>query len=262
MRTQLQMARVRAQMWEERARADELVRSVAARDQFLSIASHELRTPLTALELHLETLLKGIAKGRIQTSNGQLTVRLESALRQIDRLTRLIETLLDLSRISLGRLDLEYQALDLSDLVRQVIESCDGDAPGGAGALPGRREPGPRAVGPGAHRAGPQQHPHGGAEIRPRHGDPGAGGGEADEAVVVVRHSGVGIGGEDLARIFERFERAVAASHYGAMGVGLYLARKIVEAHGGTMQWDSAPGRGETFTVRLPVWPPGRPTRR
>ncbi len=255
-RTQLQMARVRAQMWQERARADELSRSVAARDQFLTIASHELRTPLTALELHLESLLKAIAKGRIAAPNGQLTGRLEAALRQIDRLTRLIETLLDLSRISLGRLDLEYQELDLADLVGQVIQGCQGDAVAVGARFGVEASPAPGRW----DRARLEQILNSilttslkyapGSEIHVRVG------GNTEQAFVVVRHSGVGIGNEDLARIFERFERAVAASHYGAMGVGLYLARKIVEAHGGTMQWDSSPDRGETFTIRLPTWRP------
>jgi signal transduction histidine kinase len=253
-KSQLQMARVRAQMWQERARADELSRSVAARDQFLSIASHELRTPLTALELHLESMLKAIGKGRIQPPNEQLTGRLEAALRQIDRLARLIETLLDLSRLSLGRLDLEREELDLAELVNRVVQANAAEAQAVRARF--RVETSPAwghwdrlrleqvlgSILSTALKYAP------GTEIEIRVGA------ETDQAVLVVRHAGMGIAGEDLTRIFERFERAVAAANYGAMGVGLYLARKIVEAHGGTMQWDSAPDRGETFTVRLPAW--------
>jgi hypothetical protein len=75
-------------------------------------------------------------------------------------------------------------------------------------------------------------------------------------AVLEVRDKGPGIPEDQLSRIFERFERAVSTRHYGGMGLGLYVARQIAEAHGGTITVANLPGGGTGFTVRLPLVPP------
>jgi signal transduction histidine kinase len=80
--------------------------------------------------------------------------------------------------------------------------------------------------------------------------------GEADRALLAVRDQGIGIEPEDQKRIFGRFERAVPAQHFGGLGLGLYIAREIVEAHGGTIRVASEPGSGTTFTIDLPREPP------
>lgn len=77
--------------------------------------------------------------------------------------------------------------------------------------------------------------------------------GDGETARLVVRDQGIGIAPEDQARIFERFERAAPSRHYRGLGVGLYIARQIVEAHGGSIRVASAPGAGSTFTVELPL---------
>jgi signal transduction histidine kinase len=71
-----------------------------------------------------------------------------------------------------------------------------------------------------------------------------------------VSDQGIGIAPEHQARVFERFQRAVPAQHFGGLGLGLYVARQIVEAHGGTIDVASEAGAGATFTVRLPKDPP------
>ncbi len=76
---------------------------------------------------------------------------------------------------------------------------------------------------------------------------------DSDVARLTVTDHGIGIPGDAKARIFERFERAVSAHHYGGFGVGLWLVRRIVEAHGGTIRVDSTTGEGATFTVELPL---------
>jgi signal transduction histidine kinase len=69
---------------------------------------------------------------------------------------------------------------------------------------------------------------------------------------VTVRDHGIGISGEDQARIFNRFERAASIKSFGGLGLGLYITRRIVDAHGGAIQVESEPGEGTTFTVELP----------
>jgi signal transduction histidine kinase len=76
---------------------------------------------------------------------------------------------------------------------------------------------------------------------------------EGEHAVLRVRDHGIGIAAEDQARIFERFERAVSNRHYGGLGLGLWIARQVVEASEGTLAVESTPGEGSCFTVRLPT---------
>jgi signal transduction histidine kinase len=72
------------------------------------------------------------------------------------------------------------------------------------------------------------------------------------QVTLAVHDHGIGIGSEDLNRIFGRFERAVPTSHYGGLGLGLYIVRQIVSAHDGSVDVKSAPNRGATFSVLLP----------
>jgi len=78
---------------------------------------------------------------------------------------------------------------------------------------------------------------------------------DGDQALLAVRDYGIGIEAQDMVRIFDRFERAVSAQHYGGLGLGLYIARRLVEGHGGTISVASEPGRGSTFEVKLPLSP-------
>jgi PAS domain S-box-containing protein len=245
---------------DDQKRAEQRAReAVALRDDFLSVASHELRTPLTPLQLQLQSLLKTMrAEGR----QDQAAARITSAIRQTGRLNALVDSLLDVSRISNGKLTLSREDCDMTEIVREVAErfgeeskraqctvEVDAELP-----IRGRwdrlrieqivtnllsnaiKYAAGTHIAVSAHQSG-------------------------DRAVLVVHDQGIGISPEHLPRIFERFERAVPVTNYGGLGLGLYIAREIVAAHGGTIHAESRLSEGATFTVELPCHEPTGPGR-
>ncbi|MEK6607976.1 MAG: hybrid sensor histidine kinase/response regulator [Myxococcota bacterium] len=230
--------------------------AVRVRDEFLSIASHELKTPLTPLQLHVQGLLH-LVKGE---PTGALTEKLESRLivadRQVTRLAKLVDNLLDISRISAGRIDLDLEAVELVSLARNVTVRFQQEMTQAGCTL------GFHAAGPVIGRWDPIRVEQIVTNLLSNAVKYGAGKPidvtvEGDDRVgrIVVRDHGIGIAPESQARIFERFERAVSERHYGGFGLGLWIVRKIVDAFGGTIRVESAPGRGATFTVELPRVP-------
>jgi PAS domain S-box-containing protein len=237
--------------------------AIRVRDEFLSIASHELKTPLTPLQLQLDSLSAALRSP--EPDRDLLNRRLETANRQTRRLTKLVENLLDVSRISAGRLSLERESCDLTKLAGEIAERFGADA-ATAGCRVGVHADQPvvgqwdrlrleqvlsnllaNALKYGAGKP---------IEIEVDR--------DAGAARLTIIDHGIGISAEDRSRIFGRFERAVPLTHYGGMGLGLYIARQIVDAHGGSIVVDSAPGRGATFTVLLPfaATPGERPAAR
>ena len=203
-----------------------------------------------------------IGLARLRTSmkraglqNDQLTGRVERCSRQIVRLTRLVESLLDVTRITSGQLAIEPADTDLCALTRDIIERFAAEA-GDAGSkitlhaapsLLGLWDP-----------ARLDQVLSNLLENALKYG-----GGRPVEVVIVedmglvriaVTDHGMGIAPEARERIFERFERGVSLRHYGGLGLGLFIARQIVEAHGGRIEATSRLGEGSTFTVTLPRW--------
>jgi PAS domain S-box-containing protein len=239
---------IHAQKESEQAKAV----AIRVRDEFLSVASHELKTPLTALQLQMQGLLDVGRKGRLDED---MVPRLERASRQVERLSALVEQLLDVSRFTTGHLTLNPESFDLSELVREVAErfrdaarnaKCDLDV-----LLPDARVLGTwdrlrldqllnnlvsNALKYGA-----------GKQVVVTLEEPAA-----ERALLRVADHGIGISPEDQARIFARFERAVPIRHFGGLGLGLFIANQIVLAHRGRITVESAVGSGATFTVDLP----------
>ncbi len=229
--------------------------AVAVRDEFLSIAGHELKTPLTALLFHAESLAKNAAT----LPPKDVAERAARMVRNAQRLARLVEELLDVSRIAAGRLSLEREEVDLAALARERISRL-ADAAAGAGSRIDLAAP-ESVVGSWDRLRLEQvfQNLLSNAlkygrgmpiEVRVAAGP--------RTAQLVVRDHGVGIPPADQARIFERFERAVSSRHYGGLGLGLWIARQIVEALGGRIRLVSRPGDGAEFTVELPLMPGDR----
>ncbi len=234
----------RARLWRQ---AQEEVRE---RDEFLSVASHELRTPVAALQLQIQ-MLQRASRGGGPLPQPMLE-RLETLERQTRRIGLLVNDLLDLSRLRIGGPELKLEEMDLRELVREAVQhfreiappgtelTFQGDAP-----CPGRWD---RlrleqvvtnllvnAVKFGAGRP---------VSVSVE--------GDAQRVRLAVEDRGIGIAEEHHERVFGRFERAVSSQHFAGLGLGLWIARQIVEAHGGTILLRSAPGAGSTFTVELP----------
>lgn len=238
---------------ERRQALGDLKLAVKARDEFLSIASHELKTPLTALDLQICSALR-LVQGRALDGLGpKLTSKLHVATKQVERLKGLINNLLDVTKITAGRMRPVKRETDLAEIVRDV-GTRSREMLGGSES---------------------QVHIDAGRPIR-GFWDPvlletivsnlvsnavkfGEGkpvevtvGADAERATLTVRDYGIGISPSDQERIFGRFERAVPDKHFGGFGVGLWIARQATEAHDGTIHVSSTPGAGSTFVVQLP----------
>ncbi|MFN8498135.1 MAG: ATP-binding protein [Anaerolineae bacterium] len=238
--------------------------AIRVRDDFLSVASHELKTPLTSMLLHVQMLLRYTREERLANlPPARVAKMLETNERQIKRLAALIADLLDASQIGSGRLELDRERTDLVELVTSVVERYAGEAAERGSEIEIEVRASPigdwdphrldqvvtnlltNAIKYGAGRP---------IDIAIDAAD--------DTALLTVRDRGIGIAAEQLPRIFDRFERAATARTYGGIGLGLYITREIVDAHGGRTEVTSAPDEGATFTVSLPLHPPPTDERR
>jgi signal transduction histidine kinase len=239
---------------EQAARA-ETEDALRTRDDFLAAASHELRNPLNALQLQLGGLRRIAQRDPALLASPTMVGRLDKTEHQIGRLVRLVDTLLDVSRIKSGRLDLEYDELDLVNVVQEAIQQLEPVADG----IPLRLESPPRLTGiwdavrleqvvsnllSNAVKYGD------GKPVRIRI--------ESQPATVriEVQDEGAGIPGDMLSRIFTRFERLTPDRRRGGFGLGLWISRQIVTAMGGRIDVRSELGKGSTFSVELPYRPP------
>jgi signal transduction histidine kinase len=174
--------------------------------------------------------------------------------RQVGRLDTLINELLDVSRITVGRMDLELSEFDLTGLVREVVARFQQELEGGGHTV--TLELGRPLMGTWDRLRLDQVISNLLSNAMKYGGDRRliriAVTEEGDSVSFSIRDHGLGISPEDQQRIFERFERLISVRHFGGFGLGLWIVRQIAEAHGGSVRVDSAPGEGSTFTVEVP----------
>jgi signal transduction histidine kinase len=242
----------------------QLEEAVGARDALISIASHELRTPLAALQLHLDLMTRALLRQpEEESAPDRIMAKLGTFERQIGRLSKLIDHLLDVSRITAGRLELALEEIDLAAVVRDVADRFD-DVLQRADCAVTVRAPDP-VVGCWDKLRVEQIV----TNLLSNAAKYGSGrpieievGGDDETARLVVRDHGIGIPAEAQARIFERFERLLTGREAPGFGLGLWIVRQVVEGMHGQIRVTSEVGAGATFMVDLPRRPPAdRPQR-
>ncbi|MHA6491877.1 hybrid sensor histidine kinase/response regulator [Pseudomonas borbori] len=239
---------------ELRTTQDELRLAVRMRDDFMSIVSHELRTPLNGLILETQLRKLHLAKGNADAFTlDKLRAMTDRDERQLNSLIRLIEDMLDVSRIRTGKLSIRPVPCDLAALAARVLENL-GAQIAAAGSqveliapqpVPGvwdeyRIEQVVANLLTNALRYGAKKP----IEIRV-HADQGV-------ARLEVRDQGIGISADDQQRIFQQFERVNCGHSVQGLGLGLFITKQIVDAHQGQIGVSSVPGEGSCFHVRLP----------
>jgi signal transduction histidine kinase len=248
-----------AELLKERAvkeKENELLKeALKVRDEFLSMAAHELKTPITPLNLQMQTFLKMLGDGTFHDIEPERLMRmLKTSNDQLQRLCRLIDELLDVTRISAGKLELKKEDVDLGLLVRLILQGFAEQFQ--SAGCPLETEIQPRIRGSwdkfrveqaivnlisNAIKYG---------ECKPIKVSVFS---EDGLAVIKVKDSGIGIDKSDQQRIFQRFERAASSQHHSGLGLGLYIANQVALRHDGSIKVVSERGHGAEFTLRLPT---------
>lgn len=228
------------------------------RDDFLNVLSHELRTPINAI-MGYASILDDEVLGPL---SAEQHVALRKVLRGADSLLSLVNDLVDMSRLSVGKLSLDLRPCDLGLILVQACETARSRLDPARHSLALELPLGlPRVNGDGARLSQVllgllsnafKFSPEGGCvTVGARR--------EGDQLVCEVRDPGVGIAAEDVERLFQTFAQLDGTStrRAGGLGLGLAISKALIEGHGGTIGVRSAPGEGSTFWFSLPVLPRG-----
>lgn len=232
--------------------AEELKSTVLARDEFMSIASHELKTPLTSLKLQTQILKRLVEKNDLNEEKAMAFIHQTD--KQVNRLSRLIDDMLDISRIRTGKLTIVKEEVHFCSIVRDVLKRMESQFTAAKYEVP---------------------------EFHDCHDDLGEwdiarieqvimnlltnairyGNGKticlktysnSESVQLDVIDNGIGITSEDQQNIFNRFTQVKKDGALGGLGLGLFLSHQIIEAHQGTISVESKPGEGSTFSIKLP----------
>lgn len=224
------------------------------KDEFVSVVSHELRSPLTPIRGFVQLVARDLTR---EGGHEPQVKRLNSIAGQVDRMTRLVDDLLDVSRLKAGSIEIRHRRTDIIELVEEVVR--DRDAANATHEIVLITEPQPVVGDWDSDRlyqvldnliGNAMKYSPAGGTITVRAGSDQATG----DALVSVADQGPGISLQDRERIFSAFYRArdAAASQISGLGLGLYICQELVAAHGGRIEVADAPTQGAEFTVRLP----------
>lgn len=226
-------------------------RAIAVRDEFMSLASHELKTPVTSLKMYTQVLQRQAAR----RGDADLADRLVKMDRQTDKLTGLINDLLNVARMQTGQLEYLDEAVDLNAIVHECVDSLQPTTTKHRIAIEGSMA---GVVWGDGERIGQvitnlltnaiKYSPQGDRVVVRLAARGGS-------AIIDVQDFGIGIAEEYRERIFEQFYRVSDPSEktFPGLGLGLFIAGEIVKRHGGAIAVRSASGEGTTFTVTLPL---------
>lgn len=237
----------------------DLKRLERAKDEFLSLAAHELRTPLTPMTMLLQSLERKARAGLVDLD------AIVRTRRQVVRLTKLINDLLDFSRVNAQRLEISPAPLDLAQLVSEVVDTFRSTAQkhtieiamtGAPYYVNGDKSRLEQVVVNLIDNAVKYSPTGGLVRVQASRAE--------GHVSIAVEDQGIGIPAEEKERLFERFFRAENASNrkFQGFGLGLYLAHAIVARHGGSMSVESELGKGSRFTFRVPLIEPESVRRR
>lgn len=232
--------------------SEELKEAVKLRDEFLSISSHELKTPLTSLEMQLQLFAHIVENDEGPIPRERVEKVVEVSKRQMGRLNSLVEDLLDATRISSGKLTLNFGPVDLCELVHEVIEryaplirqhQCELELhiPESVVAQVDRLRF--EQILTNLLSNATKYAPRGQVKVILEE--------KGENIQLVVSDNGPGIRPEDQPRIFKRFERLSSQEGKG-LGLGLFIVKNIVEAHEGSITLTSETGKGTSFAVQIP----------
>jgi signal transduction histidine kinase len=229
--------------------------AIRARDEFLSIASHELKTPLQSLTLQNEMRRRMVQRGdREALSLESLTKKLDLDRRQLARINRLIDDMLDISRLRNSKLSIHKENFDVIALIEDITDRLTHELKNFGCDLV-KDIKGPLMVTADSYRIEQvivnlliNAMKYGaGAPISIRAKK------LSSHTTIEIEDKGPGIRAEDKERIFNRFERAVSSHDVSGMGLGLYISRQIMELHQGKVYARSEYGKGSTFIVEIPL---------
>jgi signal transduction histidine kinase len=243
--------RTRRRQYQVRDLLESQQEATKIRDEFISIASHELKTPLTSLKLQTQMSKRLVTKAETFTPE-RIQKQLDYTIHQIDRLNKLVDDMLDITRINTGKLQLYKKPFDLSVLVEELVErfmpqfvsvGCQVKSQIEANIIGEWDSYKIEQVLNNLFSNAIRYSPRNPISIRLKK--------ESDKAILNVQDQGIGIDPANMERIFERFERASSAA--SGLGLGLYITRQILDLHNGKIRVESELGKGSNFIIELPL---------
>jgi signal transduction histidine kinase len=231
----------------------ELRKAIRSRDEFLSIASHELKTPLTSLKLQAQLMKRNLDKEKISVGNRQIYKLIDQLDRQSSRLNKIVDDMLDVARIRTGKLKLTLSSCDLCHLAKEVVARMRLQQPDivinleDCGMIKGTWDSDRlEQVLMNLISNGIKYGKGNPVEVIIHK--------EKNTDIIKIKDYGMGIEEENISIIFDKFERGgIDAKDISGLGIGLFITKQIITAHGGSIMVESQINQGSTFTVEIPL---------